>query len=121
MVSPLSHSQPEQWNKGAVGHGAGVAALCGRRLGRGWGPADAVAAGALAAEEALRQAGVAAGENAHEVDVEGTDGAVLLGDPGEGAGELVDVVLAVCLAHVYEAALLLQDAGRLVHPLRERP
>src|SRR3990170_2968029 len=92
-----------------------------RASGLGGGGADPVAAGPLAAEEALREAGIAAGEDAHEVDVEGADGAVLLGDLGEGAGELVDVVLAVCLAHVHEAALLLQDAGRLVHPLRERP
>src|SRR3972149_258294 len=75
-----------------------------------------VAAGPLAAEEALREAGIAAGEDAHEVDVEGADGAVLLGDLGEGAGELVDVILAVCLANVDEAALLLHDAGRLAHP-----
>src|SRR3990172_7149167 len=105
---------------------------CSNALGDGWGGggllppggagADPVAAGALAAEEALRQAGIAAGKDAHEVDVEGADGAVLLGDPWEGAGELVDVVLAVAgLAYVDNAALLLLDAGRLVHPLRERP
>src|SRR3970040_920658 len=105
----------EQWSNGACSNAPliGGWARC-ALLRSGGGGADPVAAGPLAAEEALREAGIAAGEDAHEVDVEGADGAVLLGDLGEGAGELVDVVLTVIRpANVHQAALLLHDAGRL--------
>src|SRR3970040_257070 len=112
----------EQWSNGACSNAPliGGWARC-ALLRSGGGGADPVAAGPLAAEEALREAGIAAGEDAHEVDVEGADGAVLLGDLGEGTGKLVDVVGAVCLAYINEAALLLHDAGRLAHALRQGP
>src|SRR3972149_9326295 len=92
------------------------AAALGARAGRA-GDADVVAAGALAAEEALGEAGVGAGEDTDEVQVEDADGVILLGHLGEGTGELIDVVVAVALAAVHHAALLLHDASRLPYPL----
>src|SRR3972149_2819373 len=83
MVSPLSHSLPEKWNKRAVEQQSMLKCSPVLLLG-GLGGADSVAAGALAAEEALRQAGIAAGEDANEGDGEGADGAVLLGGPWGG-------------------------------------
>src|SRR3972149_6343141 len=96
MVSLLSHSQPEQWNNAAMGQWSNGAMLS--WSGQGVGP-----------RATLDRRGVGRGWGR--------------GGPGAagGAGDLVDVILAVCLAHVHEAALLLHDAGRLVHPLRERP
>src|SRR6266571_6206313 len=82
---------------------------------------DAIGAGVLAAEEALRQAGVGAAEEPHELNVEGADRAVALRHLGEGTCVLVDEVIAAGLSVVDEAALLLHDPCGFAHSFRERP
>ena len=97
------------------------AAGLGESGGAGFGAgADAVSAGAFAAEEAAREARIVAAKDAHEIDVECADRAVALGCLREGTGIFVDEVLAIGLADVDEAALLFHDAGGFLHALRRR-
>src|SRR3972149_540838 len=75
---------------------------------------DTVSAGPVATEEATDEAGIAAGETADELDLEGADAAVAAGDVGEGAGVLVDQILALGADLVCrQRAALVDDSGRL--------
>ncbi len=99
-------------------------AICGglRTGGRSerWDGADAVGAGAVAAEEALGEAGVGADKAADELDVEGADAAVAAGDVGKGAGVLGDQPVAVFFDAVGKAAALLDDRAGFADAFAER-
>src|SRR5882672_1288140 len=74
----------------------------------------------FAANLAAGEAGVAAGQDADELDVQRADGAVVLGNLGEGAGVFVDeVVAAFALRYVGHAALLFEDRRSFSHAFAE--